>query len=713
MSSWNTPKTLLLIAAFLLAFYGLAALDAFESFYHFSRTHESWELDELALLVPALLFTSLVFISLQWNTSRNALKTAMQSKEELQETLFLNKNILSHAPVGVSVFEAQTGELIMVNETLTHMIGALPTEEHGMNFRQLESWKSSGLLALAEETLATGKVLRMVLNTTNSFGKDIVLDCTCSTFSADKQYLLVTASDISIQMQAEDDLYRMNTSLRESEENYKSLFENAPVGIVMSTLEGEIISFNQQLLDLFGYSRGEFPHVHMTALYQDPGVRKSLIERLVQDEKVLGVPLHLKRKDERKIVVESSLHLIPFEGRRCVLTCLQDVTKRFKAREALRESEERYRLLFDSANDAIFLEQGDVFIDCNHKTVEMFGGTSKDDFFHKRVSDFSPATQPNGEDSATLAMSYITKTLSGEPQRFEWRGKKLDGGFLDVEVSLNRIELDRKPHIMAITRDISTQKQTEQDLRDARDAAESASRAKSEFLANMSHELRTPLNGVLGMLQLVEDANVDSEAREWIDSAQEAAKKLLAIINDILSLTQSEGAEGMPVTQFTLADIVVAASLAHQSQAEEKGLSFTTNYDEGAENILLGDKARIDKIVFCLLDNAVKYTAAGGVTLSVWLTPAPTAANPRQSRLHIEVADTGPGVPQDNLETIFAPFTQGDGSFSRPHGGIGLGLTIVKRFVELLGGEIIVENREGRGATFSLFVHVRMQAGEA
>lgn len=249
--------------------------------------------------------------------------------------------------------------------------------------------------------------------------------------------------------------------------------------------------------------------------------------------------------------------------------------------------------------------------------------------------------------------------------------------------------------------EITERQKAQEDLHRAKELAEAANRAKSLFLANMSHELRTPLNGVIGMSQLLDTTRVTEDQKEYLELLRLSANSLLRLINSILDITSIESDQLRICDQkYSLRGCIEEIMMMQQAHIAERGLSFELQMPDNLPDPLTGDPGRIRQILSNLLSNAIKFTDQGGITLTVCIKEQCGS----RLLLDIAVSDTGIGIAPDKLGYIFDLFTQADESFTRRHGGTGLGLALSRKLAELMGGSITVESQVNKGSTFHLLL---------
>ncbi len=383
--------------------------------------------------------------------------------------------------------------------------------------------------------------------------------------------------------------------------------------------------------------------------------------------------------------------------------------ERALSEEALRRSERNYHEIFDAANDAIFIHDpaDGRIIDVNAKTCQMYGYTREEILAGESI------VLSTGEPPYTMetARRLMQAAAEGRPQLFEWQARRSSGDVFWVEVNLRRADIGDRPKLLAVVRDISERKRAEQELLQAKEAAEASSRAKSEFLANMSHEIRTPMNGIIGMAGLLLDSDLDRERRGHVEIIWRSGEALLGIINDILDFSKVEAGQlDLEAEPFDLLDLLEQALSPLSLLAASKDLDLALRWDPALPRRVVGDGGRLRQVLVNLVNNALKFTERGHVVLAAELVERRPGGDgdPGRARLRLSIADTGIGIPSEKLPHVFEKFTQVDASTTRRHGGTGLGLAISKQLVELMGGQVMAESRPGRGSTFTCEVELAL-----
>jgi len=377
------------------------------------------------------------------------------------------------------------------------------------------------------------------------------------------------------------------------------------------------------------------------------------------------------------------------------ILAVTDLTERKRFEDELKKSEAKNRALLDAIPDAIFLldEEGN-FLDYRASNSSILYAPPEA-FMGKNIHSIMP------QDLVELTMNNLgLARQSGKMQVFEYQ-LPTNGEIKHFEA---RINLCEGGDFLALVRDVTERKRSDEMLWKAKEEAEAAAKAKSEFLANMSHEIRTPLNAVIGLTGLLLDTDLTPEQRNYLEIVRDSGDSLLSVINNILDFSKIDG--GMMELEhspFDLRRCIESTMDLMVTRAAEKGLVLKVVLDDQLPTMLVGDASRLRQVLANLLSNAVKFTDKGFVEVSV-------RGNAIQEgfELRFDVFDTGIGVPQDNLDRLFMPFSQIDSSITRKYGGTGLGLAISKRLVEMMGGRIWARSDPGVGSTFSFTVKVKL-----
>lgn len=311
--------------------------------------------------------------------------------------------------------------------------------------------------------------------------------------------------------------------------------------------------------------------------------------------------------------------------------------------------------------------------------------------------DYSLRAEVAGSDE----LSRIAAGFNAMITQIQRRKEELKAYQQNLVTMVKERTLELNDANLRLTEELHIKAEKEIELQQARDAAIRATESKSKFLAGMSHEIRTPLNAVIGLNAFVLESDLSPQQRQCIETAKSSAEALLVLLNDLLDLSKIEaGRLELESLAFNPGDLLDEVIGSFYLQASKKGLYLRKQAAPGMPECLIGDKARLRQVLINLLGNALKFTHEGGVSLTA--ASRPDTGNEGQVRLVFSVADTGIGIPQDQLGIIFESFSQADGSITRNYGGTGLGLSIVKELVEKMGGEIRVESAVGKGSSFTV-----------
>jgi PAS domain S-box-containing protein len=511
---------------------------------------------------------------------------------------------------------------------------------------------------------------------------------------------------------------------------YQILSDHArDIMLFVRPADGRIIEANEAACATYGYDRDRLLALTVYDLRtEDPhDVVATQMAQAVEGG-VLFEAIH-RCRDGRLLPVEVSSRAAQIEGETVLLSVVRDITQRRETDAALRrahdelearvlertrdlaQSEEKYRVLFESSRDAIITTNASGrCLDCNPAAVRMFGCVDKKALIEVGLIRLSPEHQPDGRRSADCFRDVVKRALSLGSNYTDWQHRRVDGTVFPAEVSLSLAHLHGRAVIHGIVRDVSERKRAEAELRQAMTAADAANQAKSRFLANMSHEIRTPMNAILGFAQLMQrDPAITARHRQQLGTINSSGEHLLRLINDILDMSKIEAGR----MQVVLADCDFCALLEEieamfRVTADEKGLRFEVRHAPDLPQCLHTDAGKVRQVFLNMLSNAFKFTTQGTVRVDAFVEPV-AASEPNSTRVRIEVTDTGVGIAPEEIARVFQPFEQ-TSSGRHKGGGTGLGMAISRQLAQMLGGDLTLTSELGAGSAFR-FQFVATQVG--
>ena len=492
--------------------------------------------------------------------------------------------------------------------------------------------------------------------------------------------------------------------LSRSEAWMRALLTTTVDGVITVGRDGIITEFNASAERIFGWRRDEIVGRCVTVLlperHRSPErgllhvLGRGSLDGIATSTETFGV-----RKDGSLVPVRGAMGHARLGNQDLFVCFVTDISERRAMESALQASEQQFRSLIGNIPGISYRSKlnGDwpmVFIS---DAVERVTGYPARDFLGEPPRRVFGALI-HAEDRVRVAKDTGAALREGRPYLVEYRLLHADGSVRWLWENGTTVcdEHGDVQWLDGVILDITERRQMEEALRDAKEKAEQAAAARATFVANMSHEIRTPMNSILGFTDVLLDGELNGAQRRHLDTIRSAGRALLRLLNEILDTAKLEkGAVELEQNDYNLLSLIDELSSTLAANARAKGLHLDIHYDPALPTGLRGDELRMRQVLTNLLDNAIKFTSEGGVTLRV---------GAEGDQLCIAVADTGIGIAPERLAAIFDPFTQADASMTRRFGGTGLGTTISKQLVELMGGRIWAESEIGRGTTF----HVRV-----
>jgi PAS domain S-box-containing protein len=486
-------------------------------------------------------------------------------------------------------------------------------------------------------------------------------------------------------------------ALEASEQNFREIFEEAPLGMGVVGLDERFVQANTALCQMFGYSEGELKERTPYDITHPQDVAKSKqLAREMLDGTTRNVfeKRYLRKNGDVVWAMRTAAVIRDASGKpRQFLIMVEDISERRHAEEALRQSRQQLesawqanQLIMDNSQDVICtIDEHGCFVTINAACQDLWGYSPSELIGRASIDFVAPEDR-----SRTLEADANVRHV-GKLNDFVNRYIRKDGTFVDVLWSASWSENNRV--YFSVAHDVTERQRSEQKLRVAKEEADRANKAKSEFLSRMSHELRTPLNAILGFGQLLERQNPSDKQRDRLTHIIGAGRHLLDLINEVLDISRIEaGRMELSVEAVSLADALAEAIDLMRPLAAERAIDLVTPEQTDKVGHVLADRQRLKQVLLNLLTNAVKYTPKGGrVTIS--------AASSEQDKVRLVVSDTGPGISGEKLSRLFTPFDRLGAEQSEVQ-GTGLGLALSQRLLHAMGGSIGVNTDVGRGSTF-------------
>ncbi len=493
------------------------------------------------------------------------------------------------------------------------------------------------------------------------------------------------------------------------EKQFRSVIESAGDAIFLADYETtQIILTNNRACRSLGYTHKELLSKKvsdLTSRVVPEDLWKKSWEKMPMD-KAVTIELELRRKNGSIFPAELRMSVLIYNGKKTVLGFARDISERKKfiedlidAKQDAEMSERKFRELFEKSGDSILILENRKFVDCNSATIKLLDYSSKEEFLNTHPSKISPLYQPDGRLSYEKAEEMMDTAIEKRTHRFEWDHLKSNGEIVPVEVLLTSISNEKgKEIIHTVWRDITERRMAQKKITDALEKATESDRLKSAFLANMSHEIRTPMNGIIGFTNLLNDSDLNStERQKYTAIINKSSVRLLNTINDLIDISKIEAGQiKVSLNEISINKLLDELHGFFKPEVTLKGLSLISLPSlADNEDTVLTDGVKLHGILTNLIKNAIKFTEKGRITFGYYL---------KEEFIEFFVKDTGIGIPKNRQQAIFNRFVQADIEDTRVFEGSGLGLTISKNYIEMLGGEIWLLSEVGKGSCFKFTV---------
>ncbi|WP_407356121.1 PAS domain S-box protein [Methanolobus sp. WCC5] len=496
-------------------------------------------------------------------------------------------------------------------------------------------------------------------------------------------------------------------ALKESEELFRTTLYSIGDGVITTDTAGYLRQMNNVAEQLTGWKENEAKGETLEDVFRiiNEDTRKPVeipVRRVLREGQIVGLANHtllISRQGKEIPIADSGSPILDPDGMITgVVLVFRDQSEERAAQEALAASEARFRLLVENAPEAIFVQTDWKFAYLNPAALNLLGAETPEQLLGHPVMD---SFHSDSQNMVKERIHHLNDKKQSVPQAEE-TCLRLDGSSFIAEVSAVPIDYEGCEGALVFFRDITERKQAEEEILKAKLASDNANRSKNEFLANTSHELRTPLSSIIGFSDLLLEGvmgQLDEGQEKYVSTINQSGHLLLNLINNILDIAQMElGEMQLNCTSFDLENAINDVCSMMTIQSKRKNITMLIDISLQQTEIV-ADAMKIKEILYNLIDNALKFTPDGGkVTINT--------IQRNDGNVGISISDTGIGIPEKDLERIFDPFYQVDGSTTRKFKGTGLGLAIIRKFVKMHGGNLWVRSEVGKGSTFFFTIPV-------
>lgn len=508
-------------------------------------------------------------------------------------------------------------------------------------------------------------------------------------------------------------------ALAEDKERLRLMIDCMPMSCHLWAVVGKnppsfnLLDCNQRAVEFFGFTDKETSLIQFAAASPErqPSGESSmelaqahLTETLRTGQKTFEWQ-HTNVSTNEEFPAEITAVRIKYQdGNDAIICYMRDLREEVKRRKL----EERTKLIIENMPIGCHIWDEQLNLRYSNQQAAMLHGFTTLEDYKKNVLRVLPAKQAAGLESKVFLLSQITQALYEGSAYCEMEHLTTDGKLLAIASTFIKMQYDEQEMVMEFVQDLTTIKKALHEMEAARNSAEHNVQIKTEFIANMSHEIRTPLNGIVGFIYLLKNSPLAPREQNFVNKMDFSANNLLRVVDDIFNFSEIDAGK-MALEQLVFEPLLVVNDVIKSLDAMANTKNLQLIYHEIPQTIsrLIGDPQRVKQVLYNIMHNAVKFTQAGSVTLTI----SPQQPIDDDVLVLFKIEDTGIGMDAAHTEKIFSAFTQADGSTTRRYGGMGLGLTISQKLIELMHGEIWCASELGRGTTFSFTLRFALPAG--